>query len=432
MSEVWFRNPLTYIRECAELMVPNIVWDRGLLHKNRVDPQRHLEIHYPSAVAYRIMLVGDQGTAELRRGRGVDAPVAVYPTWEYGVQSIDDLERMLKHQTLPRGPRPDECGVAGQEHRVVIIRPPNAGTHMGEAFLTTLRQLQNEYPDAIIHYHGTYSYRVAFGLGFASADVDPVSDSAKGRVRMGSGRAVPWEKAAESTAWVNVNGFSVSDLNVPRNRTMFNMRSAIWASQNFDSQDAFRSRPGHGGTKTKSHMARRMPVLDGDKIACDRCSLAPACKYFRDGGVCIISDSETSALARYFKTRDSNQIIEGLGRLMEKQLARAERGLEEEKAKEELDPEVTKILKHVFDGGVKLAKLVDPNLAGGTKVGVFIGATGGATGVGAGTLTPNALVAAVIAELEEQGIARGDIDTAMVAQYIANKNRPAIEVGGTE
>ena len=444
MAEVWFRNPLTYIRECAELAVTNIAWDRGLLQKNRIDPIKHAEAHLASVVQYRILLIGDQGTAELRRGHDKSNPFAVYPTWEYGAETIGRLERMLATQELPSGATPDECGVEGQEHRVVVIRPPNANTSPGKAFISLLRELQFEYPKAIIHYHGTYSFRVAFGQGFGAADIDPVSDSAKGRIVLGSGRKLAWEDAAEYTTWIALSGFRHSELAVARNRTMFNMKSAQWAALNFDEQDAFRVRPGNVEVDTQSAVpvtlttrkarGHRAKAADGDKFLCDRCSLAPTCRYQREGGVCVIPDSETSGLARYFKSRDSDEIIDGLGRLMEKKIARAERGMafEEAAPDEPPSPEVTRILKDVFDSGVKLAKLVNPNLAGGTKVGVFVnGVPAGQVGSGA-AVTEAALVSAAVAELEAKRIDRADIDAEMVTQYIIKKNRTALPWGAID
>jgi hypothetical protein len=443
-TEVWFRNPLTYIRECAELLVPRIVWDRGLLFKNRVDPTKHAETHLPSIVQYRLLLVGDQGTAELRRGHPKTKPYAVYPTWEYGIDTIDDLERLLRTQHIPNGKGlpPDEVGVPGQEHRVVIIRPPDAQSMSGRAFIGVLRDLQFEYPKAIIHYHGTYSFAVAFGNGYGAADIDPVADARRGRVRLGSGRAMLWEEAAGYQGWVELSGYSVPDLAVARNRTMFNMRSAMWAGEHFNENLRFKVRPDEGDVidhtsivpvpleiSSKRTRSWRSTPVSGDKYACDHCSLAPTCKYQRDGGVCSIPDSDTAGLARYFKTRDAEQIIDGLGRLMEKQVERAERAIEQEKADGENNPEVTKELKIIFDEGVKLAKLIDPARAGGTKVGVFIG---GAAIEGGAAMTPSALVAAAVAELEAQGIPRADIDTAAVATYIANKNRVAIEASARD
>lgn len=430
MSEMWFRNPLTYIREVAELLVQNIVWDRGLAFKRKLDPQKHLEIHLPSAVPYRLMLVGDQGACEIQRGYSKNRPFAVYPVWEYGRQTLPQLEAILRDQHYPAGSTPDEIGVDGQEHRVVIIRPPDASTLLGRAFLGALSDLQEDYPDAIIHYHGTYSLRVAAGMKFRSADFDPVADAAKGRVVFGNGRAVEWELAEEYPAWCKVGGFAPSELSVARNRTMFNIRSAMWAAENWDSTQQFRvsKRDGHT-TDVPVKIVAKGQVQPGDKFVCDSCSLAKTCRYFRDGGVCIIPDSEASALARHFKTRDSSSIIDGIGKVIEKQIERAERGLADEVVEGKLDPEVTKILKHVADAGVKLAKLVDPALAGGTKVGVFIN---GGNAVQASAITEQQLVAGIIADLEAQGIKREDIDMDLVATYLATRNRQAIEATASD
>lgn len=445
-TEVWIRNPLTCIRECAELLFPRIAWDRGYVYKMNLDPVKHAEVHYPTAVQYRLLMIGDQGAAELRRGRGMSNPYAVYPVWECGTSSIVELEEMLAHPRLPDGSRPDERGVEGQDHRVVLTRTPSARTHQGQALIGTLRDLQYEYPNSIMHLHGSYSIRTAFGSGLGSADWEPTADSSKGRVVLGSGKIIPWEKGIEYPLWIANSGYRLSQLDVARNRTMFNIRSAIWAGKYHDENIAFRVRPNKAEVvdyestdfvprtvnKVHGRGGSSLEPQDGDRFLCNKCSLAKTCRYFREGGVCTIPDSETAGLARYFKTSDSDQIIQGLGRLMEKNIERVDRGIKAEIAEDELDPEVTKIMKMLLDSGTRLAKLVNPALAGGTKVGVFVG---GATQVGAGggAATEKQIIANAMAELQEQGIAREDMDAEMVAQYITQKHAPkAIEVGGEQ
>lgn len=414
-------------------MVPNIVWDRGFARKNRLDPQRHLELHYPSQVDYRLLLVGDQGAAELRRGHPFEAPYAVYPAWEYGVQTIPELEQMFAHQELPDGPVPDERGVEGQEHRVVIINPPDLKTRIAKAFISTLRELIFEYPDVIVHYHGTYSFKT-FGFGFGAVDIDPVIDARKGRVRLGSGRIIPWEQAPSWIQWVDMLGYSVGDLKIARNRTMFNIRSAQWAAKHFNENLTFKSRGPHEVNPdaiehqpptTRNIRRYNKPAQEGDKLACDSCSLANTCKYYRDGGVCAIPDTDGAGLARYFKTRDSGQIIDGLGRLLEKQAQRFQKGLDNEDASEELDPEVTKIGNSVFQNGVKLAKLVNPSLSQpSVQVGIMMG-NGNAGQVG--PVTPQAMMAAAVAEIEASGVDREDITYQMIVEHITGQQRKAID-----
>ena len=424
-TEVWFRNPITYIRECAEVLVPNIAWDRGLLKKRSVDPQKYLELHYPAGFEYRILLVGEQGTSELRPGSAT--PVAEYPTWEYGTQSLQELERMLSNP------------IQGQEHRVVVIRHPPFSVTEGRVFMRTLAEMQDDHPDAIIHNHGTYSFRSAFGY-VRAGDVDPHEDARAGRLQLGNGRLVRWQEAAKHADWIHLQHMTLGDVSVPRNRCIFNIRSAIWAGANFDNSVEFRTRLGDAAERRRTRTnpnrkvkpyAQRLKVGQGDKFACDHCSLQMSCKLYRTGGVCTISDSEAAELAAMFGTRDSDRIIEGLGKILGTNVQRAERGLEAEVAEGTLDPEVTKILNQTFTNGVKLAKLVDPALAaaGAPKLNVLI--NNGQQGMAS---RPNVLTASAVAALEAQGIARDDITpemiVAMMQDSAAIKVRGAIEATG--
>lgn len=437
MTEVWFRNPLTYIRECAEVLVPNISWDRGLLQKKGIDAQQHLEMHYPNAVDYRIHLTGDQGTAELRRGYPLSAPYAVYPTWAYDTGTIDELEEMLDNpvgQSLQACQNPntpmDERPVFDQEHRVVIIRWPSGQTQMGRAFLRTLAELQDDYPEAIIHLHGGYGWRAAFGMGFGAADIDPHEDAAKGRIVLGSGKYIRHEEGIKYAQWVRLHGMSQGDLGVARNRTIFNIKSALWAGENFEKISNFKTAGlatvdphavTHVAPTTVRHMSRTIKAGDIDKIVCDSCSLASGCKYFRDGGVCALPDTDSAKMASMFGTRSADRIIDGLGKILSKQAERFERAADAEQWDDEgLDGEVTKLGHVIVTDGVKLAKLIDPALAaaGAPRVGVFIGAV---------QATPaNTLTATAVAELESQGIARDDITADMLHEHITRKQQ-AIE-----
>lgn len=424
-TEVWFRNPFAYIRECAEQLVPNIAWDRGLLRKKAIDPQRQLELHYPAGFEYRILLVGEQGTAELRQGYSLTKPYAVYPTWEYGVQPLSLLERLLDepvgaNAALCAAPgRPDATPVFGQEHRVVIIRHPGFGTAHGRAFMRVLAEMQDDHPDAIIHTHGAYAFRPAFGF-VRSGDIDPREPARSGSVMLGNGRLIRWEDGALHQDWINLHHMAIGSLAEPRNRCMFNIRAAIWAGDNFDNSVAFKTRRGDAAARRRTRVrvdrvskpyARHMKVGAGDKFVCDQCSLQMSCKLFRTGGVCTISDSESADLAAMFNTRDSDRIIAGLGALLAKNAERAERGLEAEVAEGKLDPEVTKILNQTFVNGVKLAKLVDPSLAAASAPKLNVLINQGQVGM---SQRPNVLTSAAVAELESQGISREDITPEMI------------------
>lgn len=395
-TEVWFRNPDLYVRECAEMGAFNWAWDRGYLVKKRIDPERFAGLHVPAVSEYRMLLVGDQGTAEITRSHPVTSPRAVYPTWDYEMDTIAALEEMLAvplselaRYTSEKLPA-DERAVSGQEHRVVIINAPPANAGMGKKFFLTLHDLQGDYPEAIVHVHNLYGYNAAFGLGFRSVDIDPRTSAKKGKVVLPNGREMVWENTASVQQWVHVIGYSVPDLEVPRNRCMFNMASAQWAGEHFAEQVKFKTR---GGSPVDPHIpdaevksqttisskSQNLVGTVGDKVICDRCSLSSTCKFFRVGEVCAIPGTEQAELAQAWGTRDSDAILDGLARLMKLDSDRLERGADDERRLHEvglsegLDPEVTKLSSALFDRGVKLARLIDPQrFPSGTRVGINI------------------------------------------------------------
>lgn len=437
-TQVWFRNVDNYIRELVECGEYHIAWDRGLLVKKKIDPAKHAELYFGKSYPYRVLVVGDQGTAELRPGDTMESPSAVYPTFCYG-EPPALLEEMLAQ---PAGQNPEWCAdkslppdqrpVLGQEHRVVITELPNATTGPGRKFFRYVKELQEEFPQAIIHVHGLYGYKVAFGMGFASADIEPRSAAQKGKVHLPSGAEVKYERAQANPKWITVMGFKPVDLEVPRNRCMYNIKSAKWAGENYDALFNFRVR-GNGGPvdhessdvdfkppTTKSPFSTSgEKARAGDKFQCNTCSLQNDCKHFRDGAVCTLPGAEPTELARYFKSRDSGMIIDGLGTLLAANTRRLESGLREEETFGERDPEVTKMMGQVFEQGIKLAKLVDPALRVGPQVQVNVGAQAQVAGA-----NPQQLVAAAFRALEAQGFARDEITPAMVQDLLVSMSNP--------
>lgn len=430
-TEVWFRNPHDYIRELVECGEYKIAWDRGLLHKKGIDPIRHANLYFANGFPYRVLCVGTQGTAEYRLGDTLEAPSAVYPTWAYGEDSVI-LEEMLAH---PYGEDDEACSdldvpgderpTFGQEHRVVVTDVPNTQHGPGRQFIRFLKGLQQEYPRAIIHLHGTYGWKVAFGMDFGAADVEPRTAAQKGRVHLPAGSVEKYERLVQKPQWAANLGFTPADLKDPKNRCKFNIKSAVWAGAHYTQMFKFRTTRGESEVDYESsdtdyepqttpgrNSQRSLPVKDGDQQLCDTCSLQNTCKYYRSGAVCTVPGAEPVKLARMFNTRDADTIIDGLGTLMAANASRLERGLRWEEIDGEVDPEVSKMLGQVFDQGVKLAKLLEPGrFSGGAKVQVNVG-SGGAAAVTAGN--PRQLVAQVVRELEQQGIPRDKITPDMV------------------
>lgn len=441
MTEVWVRNPEYCVKECLEVGMTKIVWDRGYLFSKTIDPKRFMDLYY-AGQAYRTLVIDDEHAVELRPESTIDAPAAVYPSWSYG-DEISILEELLENNVaddaalqddrVPYGLRP----VAGQEHRIVLTNLPPASTGLGRKFFRVIQELQSEYPEAIIHAHGLYGFRTMFGLGYASVDVEPRIIAKKGRITLPTGQEVTFEKAGEQPHWITLLGFQPHELSIPRNRCMYNIKSAEWAGQHFTENVRFK----HKGKVEVDPDAKRTPkvqenkliftrhvkVNEGDKFLCDTCSLQQSCKYFRTGAICAVPDSDPQPLSNYFQTRDADTIISGLGTLLAAQTHRLEAGMKRESDNDDkLDPEVTKILNGVFDRGVVLAKLLNPAL---TKPTVQINHNT----LNAGS--PQQLMASIVDALEAQGIPRDKITPEMIEAVINEQQglqQKAIEVASTE
>lgn len=438
-TEVWFRNPWDYIRELVEVGECNIAWDRGLLVKRNIDPVKHAELYFGTTMPYRVLCVGTQGTAEYRPGDTLDSPSAVYPTWAYGEDSLL-LENMLEN---PFGEddqacndmtvRGDERPIKGQEHRVVITEVPNLAASVGRSFLRYLKTLQEDHPDAIIHLHGTYGWKPAFGMGFGAADVEPRSAASKGRVHLPAGSIEKFERLVEKPQWAAALGFKPSDLAVPRNRCMYNIKSAVWAGKNYVELFKFKTQ-GEGNrdydssdkdfvpAETKSHMSSPKKGQEGDKFICDTCSLQNNCKYFRQGSVCTVPGAEPVRLAQMFNTRNADDIIDGLSLITSAGANRLERSMQTEQVIGDIDPEVSKLMGQVFDQGVKLAKLLEPQrFSSGSKVQVNVGQGGSAE---ISTANPRQLAANIIQALVAQGVPRDKITPDMIQGFLENMANP--------
>lgn len=429
-TEVWLRNPWNYIREVVEVGHCWMAWDRGLLRKRGdLDMNAFCDANVPTVYDYRSMAIGEQGAVEVDRTTSMHSPKAVYPVWDYTEHAMDDLLKLI---ALPVGedPRwyknailpPDQRPVKGQEHRIVIIRPPDFRTGIdAKTFYPMIRDIQGEHPEVILHLHGSYSYRATFGMELRSADLDP-SDGRGARIFLPMGKYVKRQDLKKYQQWVNVVGGRPSDLDTPRGVCMFNIRSALWAGQHFNEEIAFRVREvGARKSATLEHYNPGALVSSEDKFLCDRCSLAVSCKYFREGAVCSLPGSESVELSRFFTSRDSAIIITGLTRLLEFQAERLEDGRENEKLTGDLDPEVTRIADSLFERALKLAKLLDPQLDPKRPLVSMQVNSQGPTQINNSQFNMQEEVAKAFSALEAKGVPREAITSEMVESFMAGK-----------
>lgn len=128
-------------------------------------------------------------------------------------------------------------------------------------------------------------------------------------------------------------------------------------------------------------------------------------------------------------SRKAEDVIDGVGRVLQFQAARFEDAAEAELEKREeakrngeppppLDPEINKMANDLQKNGKQYAQLLNPNLL---KPQVQIGIRAGQVEVSTPEVTPQ-LMASTVRELEQSGISRDNITPSMVYDHIALKN----------
>jgi hypothetical protein len=429
VTEAWMRNPRNYIRECAELLVPNLIYDRGSAVNYRIEPYKQVEAFYPAGFEYRLLIVENELCHEFRRGQR--KAIATYPVWSYTDHTLEDLERLIEFPLR-----------SDQEHRVLVDDTPSLGTAPGKQLLRVLTELQEEHPEVVIHLHMASGMTGPLGAKLGAIDMNPRQLPAHGGVLLPNGRfLVNWKDAEQYQAWMGVVGTRWEDIQTPAGRCKFSMRSFMWAVKHYNSELRFALKP-RGDvdpeaieyepvTSLSWVMGPKIKPIASDKIICDQCTVAKGCRLYRANGVCAIPGTEAAKLAKMYRTRNSDQIIDAQAELAEFMVERAVTAANDEKVEGAIKPEVTKALKDAFEVGTTVAKLVNPALArahaGGTNVVMINGRP-----ASHGELNAAEVASWAFSELIAAGVDREDIDAEMVGQFIANHGRKAIEASASE
>ena len=134
------------------------------------------------------------------------------------------------------------------------------------------------------------------------------------------------------------------------------------------------------------------------------------------------------AVAKYFRSRNTDDILDGLVEMVGDQADRYDEMREREQETGEVDPQVTKMADSVIKNGMNVAKLLNPALVR-PLVQINAGA-GAAVAIAAGAETPpvHILVAAAMKELEAKGYPREDITDEMIERHIRGEDvsQPAL------
>lgn len=419
-TEVWFRDADLYPRVAARVGVYRFAWNYGRLVSTGIDVGKFLDLYLPG-VEWRALVYDYDWTFELGPGHTLRNPLARYRTWYAHRMPDEALPKMADNP------------IDGQVNRVVIVNV-NARGIADRQLLSDIGELQESRPDCIFHVAGLGRYRQAFMRPYAAVDVNPFKDVNQRMVQLpnGMGRSID-DLHGDLRQWVTLLGYSPVELEDMDARIEFNMKSALWAGQNFRDNVNFYVRrlsreelerlgPLFGPPQPKRPRRKRIKASPGDKFLCDTCTLQDCCQYFRSGGVCSVPGAEPTSLSKLFKSRDADDIIEGLATVLASQTARLERGMEDELAKDDgVNDSVTKLANAIFNNGRKLAMLRNPALAaaGASRTNVNI-INGAARGAGALHRGGAKLVAVAIRELEAAGIKREDITEAMLKQALGD------------
>jgi hypothetical protein len=442
MTDIWFRNPGTTLDLLASEGVSRITWSRFYLARRKADGINAVRLHYMhSSIRPKIMLIGIQGSSEYTVMSNLDNPIAVYPTWSGREDSFSDLLDLIEH---PWGEDMNKCSdlstpsslrpIFGQRHQVVITNPPPSTTGKGKRFWLDVARVQDDYPEVDFFINGTGNMSVLLGMGFPQADVgmndigDPndtvwLPNGLRIELKRGEiNRLIQWKD------WIQTMGFTVDEVVKDQSaRYRLRIRSVRWASKHWRNNYKFSNsiyaelQPNLSDDEYRRNKKgiftfrrKQWTTQEGDKVLCDRCSIAPNCKVFRTGSICGLKESKMSELEKFFQSRHAGKIIDGLAEITRLQARRLENSIDNEVIAGEVDPDITRQMNSLFANGVKLAKLVDPDLNGkGTNVQVNVGVSGGSTAQ-ISTSNPKELIAGVVAALEDQGIPREQITPKMI------------------
>ena len=444
MTELWFRNPRNYATELREVMSEfQVIWDIALLTHWSLDPFSYMGMQFGLQGQWRYIVVyGLERYAEMYdSSRNL---LGIFPVWN---ADEDDLELLLDYVESPN------LKIPNQEHRVIITALDIIGR---PEEIYNISQLQKRFPDVKFHIYNAYSFRLLFGMGFAACDCNPKDAGSAGQIVLPSGRSMRQNVGAEfedGRLWIEPLGFNPAELEVSRTeRVKFNIVSASWAAKHFSTLDKISARKtrfvpindaiGTTIVKSRTPLTKTgLAIQEGDKKACDFCSLWAHCRYYREGSVCTMPDSDYKEIAEALGTRDAYTIGTGISKLLKVNVERIEeaRTLEATRAKaiglslgdEEdtsgkkkpmgpIDPELTKLIDSTIKQGIALANLYKiPNEKGR----VIIQVTGsGDAPAGAITMPPAAareLAAKAVQEIEASGVPLEEITEDHVNQWLA-------------
>lgn len=235
--QLWLRNPWRIESHLVAHPFPRFVVSRAALVKEGLvgpyqllaEAMPHTDFEYyvvQSRHAFKFTRAGSLGPRGLQ-------PVARIPVWRYGAPP----SRLIQYAQAAQDSGWEAVFVSPFLHGMRRIDTPNPAITAGKVMLW-VREVAQAFPAVRFHLHGSHTMRSAFGLGFASADFDPMSQEPWSNpedptLLLPNGRKVLLSEARKHLKWLHAVGFSVADLRTAAGRTALAVASTQWAAENY-------------------------------------------------------------------------------------------------------------------------------------------------------------------------------------------------------
>lgn len=454
-TEVWFRDPVNYIRQVRDhASAYYTTWNEAYVNKINLSPQAFLNLNLGVNSGWKALVLNTYREIGVLYEAGERQHTAVYPLWNASYYSTSLLVEMIRKQrdgsfihqdfSVPVRPMP------GQRKRIIISGMGGLVTNYWRGVALQLSYIQEQNPDVDLMLTGSFSYPMMFGKAFRTVDADPAKTAVSaGEVSLPCGAILKAndKELAKNSYWLEVLGYDWKSIQKNYDMVCFNVNSLEWASRYYKTLDKHAPKGrGRGYNRMVESIDWRSPeakdflqssnliysgrsaAKDTDKIVCSSCTLWAACKYYRDGGVCAVPDSEMTEVSKMFGSRDADKIIDAMAALVALNTERIERGMSNERESDKLDPEVTKVINSTISNAEKLAKLRNPELAAGAKTNVVINNQQNAITHGS-NIAP-AIAATIIERLELEGYDREEITDDLVQNYLTRMALESRSAGG--
>ena len=450
--DLWWKNPYKYHKQLKDRGESQVLWDFSFLRKYRIDVLTFMRQNF-HGLPWKAYILDERTCYLIDYTCGTNEHRGSWPVWSYPNYNLRELEDLIRTPWDQRPVNPNaawyDIPVVGQKHRVFIKDIKNGAM---DPILRKRRQkltkIQRAFPEVELFIKPIdFSFPLMFGAGFSAGCMDPYKahHDNKGSIVLPNGSHIMLKRDIDrlyrEAPKIEFLGYDVDHiLEDPWINLEFQIASCRHAAHHWDDPTGpfigARAQISHRVdyenpdmyAKTSSYSVvkfKKDKIKETDKILCDSCSLWRLCPAYRAEEVCGLPGTESKKLSEMFKSRNADEVVEGLASIVSKQAERVERRMDEEQfAPGGSDKEIDKQLNALFKNGTQLAKLRNPNL--GRPLVQINNGPGTQNNQIVANADPRALAATVIQEIEATGVRREDITDEMIAEHIGGA-RQAIE-----